>query len=108
MGENAQPSRPHIGRGDKDLRALGFPHRLKIDEALDQVFQRVDVERIEIVRRKILRYRLEPDAHRRIFERYEREQSIDRFALRLGEVSAVARRVPEIGEPPWPVPLTGY
>jgi hypothetical protein len=43
MGENAQPSRPQIGRGDKDLRALGFPHRLKIDEALDQVFQGIDV-----------------------------------------------------------------
>src|SRR5262245_29945388 len=68
VGEDAQPPGPHVRRRDEDLWALAFSHRLKIDEALDQFFKRIDVERIEIVGRQIVRHRLEPDTQWRALE----------------------------------------
>ena len=50
---------------------LAATHRVKIDEALDQILQRIDVERIEVVGRQISRQRLHPQADRRIFDRPE-------------------------------------
>ena len=44
---------------------LAFLHRVEIDEADDQVLQRIDVERIEIVGRQIARHRVEPGLDRR-------------------------------------------
>ncbi len=99
MRENAQPSGMHIGGADEQLRGLGFPDGVEIDEALDQLLQRIDVERIEIVGRQILRHRLEPDPHRRIFQRQKREQAVDGLALQVGQTAAQAGGAPEIGEP---------
>ena len=50
--KHAQPAGVHIGRRDEQ-RHLAFLHRVEIDEADDQVLQRIDVERIEIVGRQI-------------------------------------------------------
>ena len=99
MRENAQPAGMHIGGADEQLRGRGFPDGVEIDEALDQFLQRVDVERIEIVRRQILRHRLEPDPHRRIFQRQKREQAVDGLALQVGQTAAQAGGAPEIGQP---------
>ena len=79
-------------------RVLPRADRLEIDEAFEQVLQRVDVERIEVVGREILRHRLDPDAHRRIFQRQEREQPVDRLALHVWQSAAEAGRAPEIGK----------
>ena len=52
-------------------------HRVEIDEALDQVLQRIDVERVEIVGRQIARQRLDPGLHRRASIGRQREQPVD-------------------------------
>ena len=75
-----------------------FAHRVEIDETLDQFLQWIDVERIEIVRRQILRDRFDPDRHRRIFQRQKREQAVDGLALQVGQAAAEAGGAPEIGE----------
>ena len=99
MRENAQPPGLHVGGANEQLRGRGFPDGVEIDETLDQFLQRIDVERIEIVGRQILRYRLEPDSHRRIFQRHKREQAIDGLALQVGQTAAKAGGAPEIGQP---------
>ena len=50
--EHAQPPGVHVGRRDEQRQVAAFAHRLEIDEALDQVAQRIDVERVEIVGRQ--------------------------------------------------------
>ncbi len=69
--------------------------RLEVDEALDQVLERIDVERIEIVGRQQPRHRAEPQA----LARNERKQPLDHAALQIGQVAVDAHRAPEIGEP---------
>ena len=74
--EDAHAAGLHIGRGNEELQIGARAHRLEIDEALDQVLERIDVERVEVVGRKIARQRVEPGLHRRAFERHEREQPV--------------------------------
>ena len=71
--ENMQPPGLHIGGGDEDRPRVGA-QALEIDEALDQILERIDVERIEIVGRKILRPGGQPVEGRRAFARQQREQ----------------------------------
>src|SRR6516165_11827138 len=47
--EYVQFSGPYICRRDEELQAIERPHRFEIDKASDQILQRVDIERIEIV-----------------------------------------------------------
>jgi hypothetical protein len=71
----------HIGGGDEQRQFPAAAHRVEIDEPLDQVLERVDVEGIEIVGREIARHRIEPRLHGRAVERHEREQALDGLAL---------------------------
>ena len=58
-----------IGRRDEELDVRAIAHRVEIDEALDQLLERIDVERIEVVGREIARERVEPGLDGRAFER---------------------------------------
>ena len=69
--------------------------RLEVDETLDQLLERVDVERVEIVGREHARHGAEPQP----FARHEREQPLDDVALQVSEMAVDAHRAPEIGEP---------
>ena len=84
-----------VGRGDEQFRALAGADRVEVDEALDQVLERIDVERIEIIGREHARHGAEPQP----FARNERKQSLDHVALQVSETTVDAHRPPEIGEP---------
>ena len=73
---------------------------IEIDEALDQVLERIDVERVDVVGRKVAR----PGgaASRSVGELAlgsQREQPVDHRALQRRQVAAEAGRPPEIGQP---------
>ena len=74
-------------------------HGLEIDEPLDQILERIDIERIEVVGRKIVRQQIEPRLHRRALERRERQHPFDHRALHWRQIAVVADGTPEIGEP---------
>ena len=97
--EDAQPPGRHIGGGDEQLHIGIAAHRLEIDEALDHILERIDVEGIEIVGRKVLRHRVEPGLDRRALKRHEREQALHDLALAERQVAVDADRAPEIREP---------
>src|SRR5262245_37961664 len=86
--EHVEPSGLHIGGGNEQLQILARAHGVEIDETLDQILQRIDIERIEIVWRQISRERLHPEADRRILDRPKRKQAIDRAPLNIGQISA--------------------
>ena len=70
--------------------------RLEVDEALDHVLERIDVERVEVIRRQHAR-------HARRTSRPSRGTNGNRrsttAALQVGQVAVDAHRAPEIGEP---------
>jgi hypothetical protein len=78
---------------------LAVAHRVEIDEARNQVVQRIDVERVEFVGREIMRHRLEPVLHRPGRERQQREQPVRHRALHWRQIAAGAGGAPEIGQP---------
>ena len=43
----------HIGGGDEELAAGVVANAVEIDKALDQLLERIDIERVEIVGRPI-------------------------------------------------------
>jgi hypothetical protein len=63
------------------------------------ILERIDVERIEIVGRKIARHQVEPGLHRRAFDRRERQQAFHDGPLHGRQIAGAADRAPEIGEP---------
>jgi hypothetical protein len=71
--KDAQAPGRHIGRGDEQLKLRAGADGVEIDESLDETLQRIDIERIEVVRREVMRYRIEPRLYRRAFERDEGE-----------------------------------
>ncbi len=93
-GEHLELAGAHVGRRNEQLEIAVAPDRLEIDEALDQVLQRIDVERVEIVRRPEARERAEPRGLRG-----EREQPVDHAALQVRQMAVDAHRAPELGEP---------
>ena len=50
--EHAELAGVHVGRRDEQPQLLALADRVEVDEAFDQVLQRIDVERIEIVGRQ--------------------------------------------------------
>src|SRR5579862_2450615 len=54
--ENTHPAGLHIGRRDEELQFLAGAQLLEIDEALDQILKRIDIERIDVVGRKVARH----------------------------------------------------
>ena len=89
----------HIGRRDENVEILECPDRVEIDKALDQAFERIDVERIEIVRREHARHGVDHEADRRGFHRHQRQHAVEHRALRARQVAADRGRAPEFGEP---------
>jgi hypothetical protein len=69
---------PHIGRGQKYLYAAGVVDAVKVDAAGDHVTQRVEIEWIEIVRRKLMVKKLRQDEPRRIIQAPIAHQDINR------------------------------
>ena len=96
--EDVRAAGVHVGGGNEQFE-FAAAHRVEIDEAVDQVAQRIDVQRIEIVGREIARHRLEPALHRRSRKRQQREQPVGDRALHWRQVAARAGRAPERGEP---------
>jgi hypothetical protein len=82
----------------KDLQIGKGAHRVEIDEALEQILERIDVERIDVVGRKIARHHVEPRLHRRAFERRERQQPLHTARCSGGKLPLLLR-APEIGKP---------
>jgi hypothetical protein len=93
-----QASGRHIGRGDEQLQWRIGTHRLEIDEAIDEILERIYIERVEIIGREVVRHRVEPCCHRRAFERHEREQTLDQLALDHRQVAVDAGSAPEVGQ----------
>jgi hypothetical protein len=98
LREDVQSAGLHIGGGDED-RPRVAAQAFEIDEAFDQVLERIDVERIDVVWRQIARPGGQPVERRRALARQEREQPVHHRALQRRQVAAEARRFPEIGEP---------
>ena len=92
--EDAQLSGVDIGGGDEQLGREVAADRVEIDEAVDQVLERVDVERVEVVGREHARHRAEPQA-----VACERKEPLDHAALQVRQVAVDAHRPPEVGEP---------
>src|SRR5262249_52710341 len=92
--EHAQLPGLDIGGRDEEFETAIAADRLEVDEALDQLLERIDVERIEIVGRQHGRHRAEPQA----VARNKREQPLHHAALQVSEVDVDADRAPEIGE----------
>ena len=93
------PAGLHIGRRDENLQVGIGAQRFEIDEPLDQILERIDVERIDVIGREIARHRVEPGLHRRAFERRERQQPLHDGALQGRQAAAGGGRAPELGEP---------
>ena len=81
------------------MHALVGAQTFEIDKALDQILERIDVERVEVIGRQIFRPGVEPVEGRRILVRQQREQPVGHRALQRRQVAADACRAPEIGEP---------
>ena len=96
-GKDAQPPGMDVGRG-KEHRQTAGAHGFEVDEACNEILERVDVERIEFIGRKIARHRLEPVLHRRRGERHQREQPVGHSPLHRGQVAAGAGGAPEVRE----------
>src|SRR5205807_5254742 len=92
-GEYLELAGAHVGRRNEQLEIAVAPDRLEIDEALDQLLERIDVERVEIVGRPEARERAEPRGLRS-----EREQPVDDTALQVGQMAVDAHGAPEVGE----------
>src|SRR5262249_17311117 len=71
---------------------------LEIDEAPDQVLERIDVERIEVVGREKTRQIAKP-WYRRGALRQQREQPLHHGALQVGEATGHADCAPEFRQP---------
>ncbi len=93
--EDAELAGLHVGRRDEQLAPPIVADRLEVDEALDQLLERIDVERVEVIGREQARHRAEPQ----ILARQKREQALHHVALQVGQVAIDAHRAPEIGEP---------
>ncbi|MSP47076.1 MAG: hypothetical protein EXQ83_14810 [Xanthobacteraceae bacterium] len=63
-----------------------------------RVFERIDVERVDVVGREIARHRVEPGLHRPAGDRKEREQPFGDGAIESRHVAVAACRAPEIPE----------
>ena len=85
--KNTHAAGLHIGRRNKELQSGIGAQRVEIDEALDQILQRIDVEGIDVVGREIARHRIEPGLHRRAFERRERQQALHHLALQRRQIA---------------------
>src|SRR5215471_2638710 len=88
-----------VGGRDEELQILAGADGLKVDETFDQLLERIDVERIEIVGRKKPSERREPGLRGRTLIGQEGKQPIDHRALQARQVTVDACRAPEIGEP---------
>ncbi len=97
--KDAHAAGMHVGRRDEKLQIVIGAQRVEIDEALDQILQRIDVERIDVVGREIARNRVEPGLHGRAFERRERQQPFHHGALSAGRLPRARCRPPKIGKP---------
>ncbi len=93
--KNAQPSGVHIGRRDIEREIGVVADGVEIDEASDQIAQRINVERIEFVGREVMRHRLEPVLDRRGCKRHQRKHPVGHGALDWRQIAAGARRAPE-------------
>ena len=86
-----------IGRGDEELGTAARADRLKVDETLYELLERIDVERIEIVGRQEVARRAPNHSP---LARHEGKQPIDHCALQSsGSWPSTLTRAPEIGEP---------
>ena len=86
-----------MGGGDENLTRMVGADQLEIDEALDQLLERIDVERIEIVGRPQLRQCAEP--WRRGRPRHQRKEPLDGGARQARQVAVEACGPPELGKP---------
>src|SRR5262249_54043721 len=93
--EHMQLSSSHIGGGYEQLKLFEGPHRIKIDKTSNQILQRIDVERVEVIWRQVARQRLHPQADGGVLDRPKRKQTIDGAPLHLWQIAAEARRTPE-------------
>ena len=93
--EDPQLAGVDVGGRDEQVEPVVAADRLEVDEAFDHVLERIDVERVEIIRRQHARHRAEPQP----LARDEREQALDHAALQVGQVAVDAHRAPEIGQP---------
>ena len=97
--ENAHAPGLDIGRRNENLQIGIGAQLLEIDKALDQILERIDVERIDVIGRKIARNRIDPGLYRRAFERRERQQPFHNRALRARQISRARCGPPEISKP---------
>src|ERR1700722_6809276 len=96
---NEHPAGLHIGRRDKNLQIGIGAQRFEVHETLEQILERIDIERVDVVWREIPRQLVEPGLHRRAFERRERKQPPDHGTLQGRQAAARGGRAPEIGQP---------
>src|SRR5579863_6222493 len=61
-----------VGRRDEELEIGAGAQLLEIDEALDQILERIDIERIDVIGREVARYGVEPNLHGSAFQRRKR------------------------------------
>jgi hypothetical protein len=94
-GEDAQLAGVDVGGGDEQFEGAVAADRLEIDEALDHLLERIDVEWVEIVGREQPRHCAEPQR----LARDEWEQPLGHAALQVGQMAVDADRPPEIREP---------
>ena len=89
----------HIGRRDEELQIGIGAQCFEIDKALDQVLQRINIERIDVVGREVSRQGIDPGLYRRALERGERQQPLHDRALQCRKIAGGRCRTPEVGEP---------
>ena len=92
--EDARLAGVHIGRRYEQLEATLAADFLEVDETADDVLERIDVERVEIVGRPEPRQRAEPQA----LARHEGEQPLDHATLQVRQMAVAAHRAPELGK----------
>jgi hypothetical protein len=96
-GEDLDLAGAHVGRAQEELeRPLAHP--LEIDRGGDDVAQRVEVERIELIGRKHLRHQVHDEEGRRQRERVIARQPLDRQRLQRTEACRLGDACPERGE----------
>src|SRR6516162_5577557 len=97
--ENPNPAGLYIGRRDEQLQIGIGAQCFEINETFNQVLQRIDVERIDVIGRKIARQGIEPGLYRRALERRERQQPFHHRALERRQIAGARHRTPEIRKP---------
>jgi hypothetical protein len=94
-GEDAGAAAAHVGGGDMN-RDIAGAHGVEVDAILEDVAQRVQLERVGLVGRKEPAQALRPEIAGRVVEREAPAQPVERRLLDRREPGGVAGRAPEV------------